>query len=217
MLTLSQLGCGSALPSLVLFQYAITTLLPLYFTFTDYNISVLKSVTLPNLILTYASTLAATESPFSKESPNPLANLSAAGQAGDLELTPDLLQRFQRALQEANIILTFVSGSWSPEAPFLSLLPTAPEMCTLVLASETIYSDSALHAFSAALVGILRDVRLAKGVVAAKRVYFGVGGSVDAFKIECARLGAVAADVENPGIDLGEEGVRRCLIEVQML
>jgi protein-histidine N-methyltransferase len=178
---------------------------------------VLKFVTLPNLLLAFASTLSATEAPFSESSPNPLANLIAAGGTGDLELTTELIHHFQRALQDANIILTFVSGSWSPAAPFLSLVPTAPELHTLVLASETIYSESALNAFAAVLTGILKETRIAKGVVAAKRVYFGVGGSVDAFKVECARLGAVAADVENPGIDLGEDGVRRCLIEVQML
>jgi protein-histidine N-methyltransferase len=90
-------------------------------------------------------------------------------------------------------------------------------MNTFVLASETIYSPAALTNFAAAMVGILKEVRLGKAVVAAKRVYFGVGGSVDAFKIECAQLGAVAYEVENHGVDLGEGGVRRCLLEVQML
>lgn len=68
------------------------------------------------------------------------------------------------------------------------------------------------------MVGILKAVRLGKGMVAAKRVYFGVGGSVDAFKVECAQQGAVAAEIDNHGVDLGEgQGVRRCLMEVQML
>ena len=91
-------------------------------------------------------------------------------------------------------------------------------MNTLVLASETIYSPTALASFTTALVGILKRVRLAKGMIAAKRVYFGVGGSVDAFKVECSEQGAVAAEIDNHGVDLGEgQGVRRCLVEVQML
>lgn len=59
---------------------------------------------------------------------------------------------------------------------------------------------------------------MGKAMVAAKRVYFGVGGSVDAFKIECRERNAVAYEIENHGVDLGEtSGVRRCLMEVQML
>lgn len=91
-------------------------------------------------------------------------------------------------------------------------------MNTLVLASETIYSPAALSTFTEALIGILKSVRIGKGMVAAKRVYFGVGGSVDAFKVECREGGAVAYEVENHGVDLGEtSGVRRCLMEVQMM
>lgn len=91
-------------------------------------------------------------------------------------------------------------------------------MNTLVLASETIYSPTALSSFTSALIGLLSRVRLGKAMAAAKRVYFGVGGSVDAFKIECRDKGAVAYEIENHGVDLGEGGgVRRCLMEVQML
>jgi protein-histidine N-methyltransferase len=67
-------------------------------------------------------------------------------------------------------------------------------------------------------MGILKRVRVGKGIVAAKRVYFGVGGGSDQFKRECAELGAVVSDVENHGVDVGTgTGVRRCLLEVQML
>ena len=59
---------------------------------------------------------------------------------------------------------------------------------------------------------------MGKAMIAAKRVYFGVGGSVDAFKVECRERKAVAYEIENHGVDLGEaSGVRRCLMEVQML
>jgi len=90
-------------------------------------------------------------------------------------------------------------------------------MNTLVLASETIYSNTALASFTEALIGILKQVRMGKGMIAAKRVYFGVGGSVDAFKIECRERKAVAYEIENHNVDLGESGgVRRSLVEVQM-
>jgi protein-histidine N-methyltransferase len=54
--------------------------------------------------------------------------------------------------------------------------------------------------------------------VAAKRIYFGVGGSVDEFKVECSKHGALAVEIQNHGIDVGDTyGVRRCLLEVQMV
>lgn len=62
--------------------------------------------------------------------------------------------------------------------------------------------------------------------MAAKRVYFGVGGSVDAFKEAVAAGGGVTAEVQNSGIEGcdralnavigGGGGVGRCLLEVQM-
>src|ERR1700760_3248708 len=111
-----QLGCGSAIPSLVLFHYALTEQLPLYFTFTDYNISVLQLVTLPNILLTYASSLPEFHESFSSH-PNPLFNLASSSN-GDLEITPELISSFNKTLSNANILLTFISGSWSPVAPF---------------------------------------------------------------------------------------------------
>lgn len=183
----------------------------MYFTFTDYNAAVLELITLPNLLLVYKSL-----QPSLPDQPNPLSSLNIDSH-GNLDITPDLTKSFINALHVIDLQLTFISGSWVPSSPFLSLIPTSRDMNTFVLASETIYSPAALSNFTAALVGILKEVRLGKAVVAAKRVYFGVGGSVDAFKIECAQLGAVAAEVENHGVDLGEGGVRRCLLEVQML
>ena len=135
----------------------------------------------------------------------------------DLDITPELTSAFTSALQAQGITLNLISGSWFPPSPFLSLIPTAPGMNILCLASETIYSPTALSTFVDALVGILSRVRMGKGMVAAKKVYFGVGGSVDAFKEECRERKAVAYEIENHNVDLGEGGgVRRSLVEVQM-
>jgi protein-histidine N-methyltransferase len=181
------------------------------FTFADYNLSVLQKATLPNLLLVFASTLE--DAPFE----NPLSDI-CPGLAGDLEITPELTSMFLDAVDRVGIHLTFVSGSWVPARPFLESIPTSRSLNTLVLASETIYSPKALSDFAAVLVGILRIVLLGKAVIAAKRVYFGVGGSVDAFKAECTKNGAIAAEIGNHGIDLGDTtGVRRCLLEVQMV
>ena len=186
----------------------------MYFTLADYNETVLRLVTLPNLLLTWVSTLPTTEAPFHSQNPNPVV----AREHGDLYITSALKTAFLDAMNDYSLTLNFVSGSWSPSTAFLSYIPTAPDMNVLVLGSETIYSPNACATFAAALIGILKQVRMGKAIVAAKSVYFGVGGSVDAFKVECRERKAVAYEVDNPGLDLGEtSGVRRCLVEVQML
>ncbi|KAF2093505.1 hypothetical protein NA57DRAFT_81435 [Rhizodiscina lignyota] len=208
-----ELGCGTAIPTLILFHYALVSELSIYFTLSDFNAAVLRLVTLPNLLLTWASTVAEMDAPFSAASPNPLAT----SPAGELEVTPTLTKAFLSTLRNQNLILNLISGSWSPAPQFTNLISHAPEMNTLVLASETIYSSASLSTFTEALIGILKRVRMGKAMVAAKRVYFGVGGSVDTFKTECAGGGAVAYEIDNTGMDLDASGVRRCLMEVQMM
>jgi protein-histidine N-methyltransferase len=212
------MGCGTALPSLLLFQYALANSLPLYFTLTDYNVDVLRLVTVPNLLLTWASTLDAEASKAifgieDGESENPFLTGGAEDEGKDLYLTPNLLTAFKAHLSSTGITLTLLSGSWTPTPSLLSLIPSSPDLNTFVLASETIYSPSSLNAFTEAMVALMKRVKMGKAVVAAKRVYFGVGGSVDEFRGECARRGCVAYEMEFEGLDVG---VRRCLVEVQM-
>lgn len=225
-----ELGCGTALPSLLLFSYALRNELQMNFTLTDYNADVLRLVTLPNLVLAWASTVseAENEEVFGKgegdgegEGGNAVRECIRAAERGDEQgthadfyLSEPVLQAFRSALRRTGISLTFVSGSWLPVPTLLELIPSAPDMNTLLLASETIYSPASLVAFVDAMVGLLGRVKVGKALVAAKRVYFGVGGSVDEFRGECAGRGCVAGEVELEG--LGEDGVRRCICEVQM-
>lgn len=198
-----ELGAGSALPTLTLFQHCLKNGIPQTFTLTDYNASVLRLVTLPNLILTWA----ATTSP-------PLIDLSAEP-SGDLENIPALLPEFLAGLAASRIQLSFISGPWGQT--LASLLPeSAPDMGSLILASETIYSPASTTAFVDLLIHLLRRTKMAKAIVAAKRFYFGVGGSVDHLKEVCAEKGAVAYEVENAGVPGMDSGVGRALVEVQM-
>ncbi|KAF2112105.1 hypothetical protein BDV96DRAFT_614424 [Lophiotrema nucula] len=209
-----EMGCGTALPTCLLFQYAIKNGLPMSFTLTDYNVDVLRLATLPNLFLTWISTLGATESPFSIDNKNPLAQEGVRMDTGDIEVTPELLSNFKTSLSSIGINLTLISGSWLPTPALLSLIPSVPEQNTFILASETIYSPSSLAAFTEAMVELMKRVKSGKAIVAAKRVYFGVGGSVDGFREECAKKGCVAYEMEFEGLE--SQGVRRCLVEVQM-
>jgi protein-histidine N-methyltransferase len=211
-----EMGCGSALPSLLLLQYALRNGLGMYFTLTDYNEDVLRLVTVPNLLLNWVQALSEERSQevFGTEG-NPLRG--GEEEHGELYLTPGLVEAFKKDLAGVGVTITLVSGSWVPVEKFLELVPSAPQLNTFVLGSETIYSPASCTAFTEAVTALMRRVKTGKAVVAAKRVYFGVGGSVDGFRMECAEKGAVASEIEFEGLDgEGEGGVRRCLVEVQM-
>lgn len=207
-----ELGCGSAVPSLLLFQYALKNQLSIIFTLADYNADVIRLVTLPNLILAWVATLSPGDSAKLLPDGNPLHDTEE--DHGDLYLTPEILAAFKQQLQSTGITLNLLSGSWTPTSKLLDLIPSTPELDTFILGSETIYSPASLTAFAETIVALMERVKTGKAIVAAKRVYFGVGGSVDAFKEECAKHGAVAYEMEFEGLESG--GVRRCLVEVQM-
>ncbi|KAM3424970.1 hypothetical protein BST61_g6941 [Cercospora zeina] len=202
-----ELGAGSALPSLILFRHALlNSMNGLTFTLADYNEEVLRLITLPNLILTWAANTENTG--FDLFSQVPSTN-------GDLELTPSLIDCFKADLNNAGIALNFISGPWSPS--LADLIPTsAPDMGLVILAAETIYSPESTEAFADLLAILLKRVKMAKALIGAKRMYFGVGGSVDGFKEACRDRQAVAYEVENHGVPGLDAGVGRALLEVQM-
>lgn len=201
-----QLGAGTAIPSLVLFRHALLNALSLTFVLQDYNDAVLRLVTLPNLLLTWAAN---TEN---GNFPTPSLDESSHG---DLEISESLLQRFAADMKSRSINLIFLSGSWCPQLAAL-IPPSAPELGMVVLAAETIYSPESTRAFVELLVQLLQRVKMGKAMIGAKRVYFGVGGSIDGLKEACRERGAVAYEIENHGVPGMDGGVRRALVEVQM-
>ncbi|KAG5655061.1 hypothetical protein KAF25_000266 [Fusarium avenaceum] len=207
-----ELGCGTALPSLAVFQWAMTSASekkPLSLILADYNPSVLQLVTLPNFILSWAlnnSRLPALQEAFSIE--------------GEVELGPGVLAAFQQSLVESNVTLSFVSGAWSRE--FVDLIYTLPcgdgqLSSTLLLGAETIYSPFALQAFLETLFLILEKERDTEGseagaYIGAKRLYFGVGGSLDDFIDKARQKGAKVEQLreETEGV---RRGVVQCVLE----
>ncbi|CAI6100018.1 hypothetical protein V2G26_000590 [Clonostachys chloroleuca] len=209
-----ELGCGTALPSLALFQWSIQSqgksgFRPFSFIAADYNPTVLQLVTLPNFILAWA---------LAVQSSNPLVK-EAFTEDGELELTPELLEAFQTILSESNINLSFLSGAWSSQFVDLTYeaAPTsAAPSTTLILGSETIYSPFALQAFTETIFSILERERgapdsIAVAVVAAKRLYFGVGGSLDDF-IENAKARGGAITQLREEMEGVRRGVVRCAL-----
>ena len=201
-----QLGAGSAIPTLVLFQHALLNAIPLTFVLADYNDVVLRLITLPNILLTWA---ASTEY---HDFPTP--NIDGFT-PGDLELSSQVIDRFVAEMKCKNINFVFLSGPWSPK--LASFIPESGlEAGCLILGSETIYSATSTRAFVEILIILLRRVKMAKAMIGAKRFYFGVGGSVDGLKEACREQGAVAYEIENHGVPGMDGGVPRALIEVQM-
>ncbi|KAL8720668.1 MAG: hypothetical protein Q9225_002497 [Loekoesia sp. 1 TL-2023] len=207
--TIIELGAGTALPSLLLF-YLLLSSPPLpdpqrrTIVVTDYNSSVLSLATIPNLLLTYA-----------------LASQLIPHTSSDLDITPALLSSFQKALADRNIKIRAIAGSWS--SALASMITSAdgsgvesPKRDVLILASETIYSPSSILAFTTTLLEIIRTCEergeSVRALVAAKRVYFGVGGGVDEFLDVLRERGGEGKEIwatEGMG-----SGVGRCIVEV---
>ena len=95
---------------------------------------------------------------------------------GELHITAALKSAFTASLVTHNINLVFSSGSWESLTPHLAAAATKSN---IVLTSETIYRTDALPA----LIALLRHAcaQEAQCLVAAKVLYFGVGGSVAEF------------------------------------
>ncbi|KAI0512470.1 hypothetical protein F5B22DRAFT_657777 [Xylaria bambusicola] len=207
-----ELGCGTALPSLALFQWAMSsTISSVSYILADYNPTVLQLVTLPNFILAWAI--------HHREG---LPILSEAFSAeGELDLTLEILEAFQEFLVTRDISLLFFSGAWSPE--FVTLLNDAPnptgssgtENATVIMGAETIYSPFALNSFLQTILTLLQDEkahgRVAQVLVGAKRLYFGVGGSLDDFVVQARERGTVVEQLreETEGV---RRGVVRCIL-----
>ncbi|KAJ5902392.1 hypothetical protein N7495_002920 [Penicillium taxi] len=212
-----ELGAGTAVPSLAIFAHLLktttgTSQCKTHFTFADYNSSVLRLVTLPNLLLTWWN---------SRQYPVPSAVDEQAPQVRqeeeELDITPELLNEFQSDIAQRGISIDLISGAWSPEFVDLAFSTRDSDYKTLLLASETIYSPSSLVAFSETISTLLYRSSTAsikaRALVAAKKVYFGVGGGVDEFlavlKNSCEHELEVLQRV-----DVQSEGVGRVVLEI---
>ena len=201
------MGAGTALPTLVFFDFFLKQRSPswraVHLSVADYNLSVLENATLPNLLLTWYF----------------VQSIAVPEPAGDLEITPDLLSRFVKELSDKSIDISGISGTWS-EA-FTDLLVPFQEsqrqsrIETIILASETIYSPKSLHAFTQVLLKVLKGAEETQGhgraLVAAKKMYFGVGGGVDEFLKVLSELGGKGVTTW----ECRDEGVGRVIVDVQ--
>ena len=123
-----------------------------------------------------------------------------------------MIQEFLQTLQSRQITLSFFSGAWSPEfVELVSQTMTSKTSTLTIIGAETIYSPVALKSFAETLLGLLDtlpdDNRTA--LIAAKKVYFGVGGSMEDF---CNLVRDKGRSVQQ--IREESDGVRRATVEV---
>ncbi|RMZ76143.1 hypothetical protein DV738_g5088, partial [Chaetothyriales sp. CBS 135597] len=186
-----ELGAGSAIPSCKRYQ----------FTLCDYNEAVLKLCTAPNVLLnTDHSIITLDPSQQVKEQ--------------DLDLEGFDPARLVRDLDSKAISVGFIAGSWGPELAELAMSeqPPGTRPNLLVLASETIYAPGSLLAFVQTLERFLNSGAPSVVIlVAAKQLYFGVGGGVEEFARVAAQKG-LAVDLVS---QVPSAGVNRVILSIR--
>lgn len=188
-------------------------------------------MTLPNLILTWNHLNSSRQKPSASTEVTVASEPEKQNQEKEkekdeeeeLEITPELLENFQQDLTKRGITVDFISGAWSPAFVDLVFSSSSTEerrdSQTLVLASETIYSPSSLGAFSETLLALLQrsaattEASKSRALVAAKKVYFGVGGGVDEF-LAVLKEASHGSDVDVNEVDIISGGVGRVILEV---
>ncbi|GMM33885.1 protein-histidine N-methyltransferase [Saccharomycopsis crataegensis] len=164
-----ELGSGTSLPSCFLFKECLTQSRPMRFVLSDYNKSVLRLVTVPNLVINWFTSLDLESKQELKKSFKINADIDA-----ELQITRELIDKFFEDLDKKSIEVQILSGSWGRD--FLNYIDVSRK--SLTLTSETIYSPDIVPTISEILIELSKS---GKCVVAAKDIYFGVGGTVLGF------------------------------------
>lgn len=174
-----ELGCGTALPTEYIFAQYITqnSTQGIHFILADYNSSVLRLASLPNLIITWAKLTLSPEQWSSLQKSN---DENTPVVDDELLLSDQLIDTFHKEMQERNVSISLISGSWGRQFNSLlySLMPSTDDQ-VLVITSETIYQPENLPLISETLIDIHSHFsQKIHTLVAAKDIYFGVGGSI---------------------------------------
>ena len=111
-----------------------------------------------------------------------------ATQPGELQVTDALKDAFLSSLAESKTRLLFSAGSWGSFRPALSV----PRGFDLILTSETIYQSTSLGDLLEVITHASRkgsDTASSLCLIAAKVLYFGVGGGVEEFTHAVSKRG----------------------------
>lgn len=198
-----ELGCGTALPMMAIWQWVLEGRGKveggLSLGLADYNPSVLQLVTLPNMLLSWGQ----------------YAMNAEWEEEGEMDIDDEVKSGFLADMRKWDVNLSFFSGAWSPD--FVKLVGQSIASASgpvTIIGAETIYSPFALNSFAETLICLLEsmDGKEKTSLVAAKKVYFGVGGSMEDF---CDMVRTRGASIEQ--IREESDGVRRAVVEVKIV
>ncbi len=201
-----ELGAGSAIPSCVLLNQAIRrdrseSTGRYHFTLCDYNEDVLNLCTAPNVFLNAHHAFHPVDGHPAEENDFDFEAIDAGS------VTEQLASR--------GITIDMISGGWDIE--FAELAASSrlggQRSNIMILASETIYSPDSLRDFNETLLVLLKSApSSARALVAAKQIYFGVGGGVAEFTRDIHEGGAAVKTVS----EISTAGVGRVILEVTL-
>jgi protein-histidine N-methyltransferase len=211
-----ELGAGSGVPSLAILREALSrTRLgneSVKFTFCDYNEEVLRLVTMPNVLLSWWDVCVNRDGIGVQRDSSREADL--------YDINEDMAHKFISDCKRKGVSFDFISGAWGSsfvdliESSFRSEadVPTSQHNM-MILASETVYSPASLATFVRTVADLLRLMeRAGTALVAAKRIYFGVGGGVSEFVQEMRKVGGLVKEV----INITDSGVGRVILEISL-
>lgn len=202
-----ELGCGTSLPTAYLLSKVLSSGAPSTIhkvIISDFNVEVLRLVSIPNIIISWAMTLDPEERGSFMDPEVPLG-------ADELMFTPALISKFSETLQQNKIDLLLVHGSWGRTFCDLvsQLLPD------LILSSETIYSTESLPVILDMLLHFMKQNTNYLSLIAAKEYYFGVGGSIIEFMQKLLNKKPSTMAVETIGNNLGQ--LKRDIVRIMPL
>ncbi len=233
-----ELGCGTALPSVYLFENFLKTRFQIRnndesdeeiskqpkirFTLADFNYPVIKYVTAVNIIIAWSKSISSSLLESLQKGDNEWENI-APPREGELQITSKLINFMIEDLQKLNIVVDFVSGGWSKD--FIDLISQTEKGYDLILGSETIYEPKTIPLFVEMLLKLGRPspnknkIFKNRSLVAAKNIYFGVGGGTREFT-ECldSRIRETELNIKHKTVfEIKSQGVARSIIEVSLV
>lgn len=186
-----ELGCGHGLPGIAALRQGAAV------AFTDLNVEVLTSATLPNALLNAGRERVANRAFF------------VSGDWADEELLRRLLSWRPRS-SAASGLGGGGGGAGAGDTATVAALDEG--RFSLILSAETVYTAEALEALHALIARTLAPGGVA--LAAAKRYYFGLGGGTRALCEHAAKLGILSARV----VAVTEErNVVREIVELRLL
>lgn len=171
-----ELGCGTALPSLYLFNqvYLKNSSNTYNFVLSDYNEYVLRLVTLPNILINWYDILSTNAE--TKQALDNTQEIKDSITENEFTITQELINLFVNDIRNKNINIGFIKGTWSNELiQIINRDLNGNER--IVLTSETIYQPDTMPLLTDTVVQLKRNNN-DRVVLATKDIYFGVGGNL---------------------------------------